>query len=219
VKVIVRAVVVAGAVALATSTVGGQPVPDKSLEALLKDSRIWGRDFAEVLAAMPAFSEAGEKQIVVYQRRVETSREFRNRAEAMKVDTQARAASRKTGWTPLPSFRDLLGPVMSRSIVTAKAAPVDTPDREGVHLAWIEPKQLLAPNLTRASLTEAHGQPQRVTRRIIPTDDERRPVVLTELHYAGGAIVFAQPDYAPRPGVIDRVVLDTARTTETVFAK
>ena len=218
-KGIVRVAVAAGAFVIATSTVSGQPVPDKNLEAILKDTRIWGKDFAEVLAAMPAFREAGEKQIVVYQRRVQTSREFATRAEAMKVDTQAREASKKTGWRPLPSFRDLLRPVMSRSIVTTKAAAVDTPDREGVHLAWAQTKQLLAAGLTRAVLTEAQGQPQRVTRRIIPTDDERRPVVLTELHYAGGAVIFAQPDYAPRPGVIDRVVLDTTRTTDTVFTK
>lgn len=214
-----RVGLVAGVLALNVAPVIGQPDPEKRLEALLKDSRIFGKNFAEVLAAMPAFTDAGEKQIVVYQARVEGTRAFSNRAEAMKAETETRAAVKKQRWTLRPQYKELLGPLMSRPIVIAKGAPVETPDRESLRLAWVEPKQLLAPNLTRTTLTETQGQPERISRRIIPTDDERRPVVLTELHYAGGAVVFAQPDYAPRPGVIDRVAFDTARVTQAVFTK
>ncbi len=210
---------IVGAAALGLSAASGQPPPDKRLEDLLKDSRIWGTNFAEVLASMPAWKDSGEQRIVVYRNRVEGTREFNTNAEARNMESQTRVASLKARPTPAPAFKVLLGPVMARPITNQRASSVSSPGGESVRLAWVQPRQLLAPDLTKAKLAQAQGEPERVTRRLIKTNDERRPVVLTELHYANGSVVFAQPDYAPRPGFIDRVSLNTARITETVFAK
>jgi len=208
-----------GAVGLGVVGLGAQPVPDKRLETLLKDTRIWGKHFAEVLAAMPAWTEAGERQIVVYRARVEGAREFTSSAEARKAATETRAAIKLKRWVPAAAFADLLRPVIGRPLVQGKAAAVSAPDGESVRLAWTNQRELLAANLTRATLTEALGKPERVTRRLEQTDDERRAVVLTEWHYANGTAVFAQPDYAPRPGFIDRAALKVAPVLETVFRR
>jgi hypothetical protein len=219
VKRLLMFVVVSACAMISLANLSAQPVPDPRLEALLKDTSIWGPNFGEVLAAMPTWTEAGEKQVIVYRARVEGSQEFQTSAAALQMETQTRAAFKKARWTPRPAFRQLLAPLMARPVVIGKAAPVKTPDGESVRLAWGETRQLLAADLTKARLTATQGEPERITRRVIPTDDERRPVVLTELHYANGAVVFAQPDYAPRPGFIDRVALNTGRVTEAVFSK
>jgi hypothetical protein len=215
----VRLAVIVGAAVLGLARLSAQPVPDQRLEGLLKDSRIWGTHFGEVLAAMPTWNDAGEQQVVVYRSRVEGAREFSSVAAARQMETQTRAAFKKAQqWKLRPSFVDLLAPLMGRPVVTRNAAQVKTPDGE-VRLAWGGTRQLLAADLTKAKLTDAQGQPERITRRVVPTDDERRPVVLTELHYANGTVVFSQPDYAPRPGFIDRAVLNTGRITQVVFTK
>jgi hypothetical protein len=205
-----------GALGLGVMRLGAQDVPDKKLESILKDTRIWGKHFAEVLAAMPAWSETGEEKIVVFQQRVEGSREFRSATEARKADTETRAA-RKKRWVPTPAFADLLNPVMNRPLVRTPASPKATRDGESVHLAWANQRELLAPNLTKAQLIEALGQPESVVRRLQPTEDERRPVALTEFRYANTTAVFAQPDYAPKPGIIDRAVLKCTPVVNTVF--
>src|SRR6202043_2141355 len=43
----------------------GQRSADKSLEQILTDKRLWGRDFPKALATLPQFERAGETHIVV----------------------------------------------------------------------------------------------------------------------------------------------------------
>lgn len=57
------------------------------------------------------------------------------------------------------------------------------------------------------------GPPESVTTMLIQNDTDRRPVVLTLSAYANGAILFAESDWAPVPGVVDRVLLDVRKIT------
>ena len=60
---------------------------------------------------------------------------------------------------------------------------------------------------------ERLGRPERVTTELLDDGTERRPIILTIYHYAGGVIAFAESDVAPRPGFINRVFLDVSAVT------
>jgi hypothetical protein len=68
-----------------------------------------------------------------------------------------------------------------------------------------------------ARLQERLGAPDTVTQRLIQTDRDNRPAVLTLRSYAGGGVVFIETDWAPRPGIVDRVVLDTRVLSAALF--
>ena len=77
--------------------------------------------------------------------------------------------------------------------------------------------QFLPERLTTKQVEEVAGRPEKVATEVIQTEGERRPVTLTLRSYAGGAIVYAESDWAPTPGLVDRVILNVSTVTATAF--
>jgi hypothetical protein len=65
----------------------------------------------------------------------------------------------------------------------------------------------------------AFGKPETITTLVIQSKRDMRPAILTLNSYAGGAIIFAESDLAPRPGLVDRVILDVPVMASMLFTE
>ena len=114
-----------------------------------------------------------------------------------------------------PSFSTLL-----RGLAGAppplKSDVIQSSDDGSFRIALIG-TEFLRRGLTVNQVEAAIGQPETVTTQLIQSEGERRPVILTLHSYAGGAVVFAESDLAPKPGVIDRVILNLPAVSAVVF--
>jgi len=199
----------------AAVTLGAQTRPD--LATILTNKTVWGKDFGSVLANLQGWTEIGEQKIAVFPSRVEGT----NRLPATEAQRKAQQSTRSFGAQkiePDPRFRDMLRNFLqARPPITAKT--VKAPDGESNYVAWSQtrPTQLLAPGLMATTVREQFGAPDRSTRELIQTQDERRPIVLKKYHYANDSAIFAEQDFSPKPGSIDRVLLNVNTVKDTVF--
>jgi hypothetical protein len=192
-----------------------QTRPD--LATILRNQTVWGKDFGSVLANLQGWTEINEQKIAIFPSRVEGTKPLAS-TEARNLAQQFTKAFSEQKPEPDPRFRDMLRNfLLVRPAITANA--VKTPDGESNHVAWTHPRptQLLAPGLMVATIKEQFGEPERSTRELIQTQDERRPIVLKKYHYANDAAIFAEADFSPRPGSIDRAILNVTKVKDTVF--
>jgi len=77
--------------------------------------------------------------------------------------------------------------------------------------------QFLPDRLSMAMVRSRLGKEERVSTELLDDGTERRPVVLTLHHYAGGAIVFVESDLNPNIGSVDRVFLDAPKISASIF--
>jgi hypothetical protein len=86
------------------------------------------------------------------------------------------------------------------------------------HVVWRAPaSQFLAPGLTVETVRESLGPPEETRDVVVQSEGDRRPVILTLNVYLGGAVIFAEADVAPRPGLVDRVLLDSRLLSDALF--
>jgi len=181
-----------------------------SLERILTDGALWGKDFPAVLAYFRGWEQVGETAVAVFPDRVvgvtpyDAAKPAKPRAEDL-ADATKQAAP-----TPNPALR----PMLERYQQTAppfRVSVIPFPEDGSERLAWTAPGlELLPPGLSLETVQERLGPPDEVTRQVVQSEKDRRPIVLTGYSYAGGAVVFMESDVAPRPGSVDRVVLDVA---------
>ena len=77
--------------------------------------------------------------------------------------------------------------------------------------------QFLKPGLTISDVEARLGKAERVTTEVLDDGTERRPVILTLHHYAGGAIIFVESDMNPNIHSVDRVFLDVSKISAAFF--
>lgn len=188
-----------------------------SLQRILTDSTLWGKDFPAVLANLPGWRGIGEYTIAVFPDRVLGGTAYPTRDDAQPMIARLREALGRPKGTPRPDFAALLDvPLKTPPPFETTAALLG--EDHSARIAWTGPTlRLLAESLTVARLQERLGAPDTVTQRLIQTDRDNRPAVLTLRSYAGGAVVFVETDWAPRPGIVDRVVLDTRVLSAALF--
>lgn len=179
-----------------------------SLPAILNDNSLWGKDFSAALPSLPAWQQVGEPQVTVFSDRIIGSRTYERPEAAQSGATELRRALA----TPRPA---LPGATAARNF---RAETLTLLEDDSVHVALINSSlQLLNPELTRAVLERRLGPPEKVSSLTLQNKLERRPIVLTLYQYAGGAVVFAEPNLSQRPGFVDRVFLDVPALTNAVF--
>jgi hypothetical protein len=198
-----------------------QPATNQRMDVaqVLARAGIWGKDFPSVLAFLESWKRINEQKIYVFPDRVVGGTQYRKREEAQTVAARLTEAMKTTRSKPKPQFADLLKGVPPQGPSQLRIEAVRfLPDDDFFHVAWSNPSlQFLKPNVSMATVISRLGPPEKTTQELIQNETERRPVVLTLHSYAGGAIVFAESDWAPVPGTVDRVILDVTALTAALY--
>jgi hypothetical protein len=198
------------------------PTPSKpSLAAILTDSTLWGKDFPVALASLQSWSKAGQRTVMIFQDRIVGGIPFKSREEAEQKGKEVTDAMMRTEFKPKPGFEAMFRGVAPKPAAELKAEVIERfQDDDSVRIASTGPgAQFLAPNLTVATVRERLGQPEKVEQKVIQSEGERRPVILTLYRYADGAVTFAESDIAARPGTVDRVLLDAPAVVNAIQVK
>jgi hypothetical protein len=160
--------------------------PREETSRMLRDPLLVGRDFRTVVASLPAFDAAGEKEISVLPRRVVGETRYRDEERARR----AAAAARKE---PSPIGIDVILFPDDRTI------RVGSEDREA---------EYVAPETTIDAIERKYGPAERVTTEQLLDGTMRRPIELTLYRFAGGAIVVATSNLQESPRQVDRIMID-----------
>jgi hypothetical protein len=195
-----------------------QQVARASLAKIFSDRTLWGRDFSAVLAFLESWSRIDEQKIYVFPDRVVGGKRHKTREDAQQAATKLIEAMKATRPRPRPEFLELLRGVPAQAPDQLRVEVITfLPDDESLHVAWTSRSmRFLGQNLSVATVRERLGPPEKTTLELIQNETERRPVVLTLHSYAGGAVVFAESDWAT-PGYVDRVILDVPAIRAALF--
>jgi hypothetical protein len=192
------------------------PPPLSPVARALSDSALWGKDFASVLACLPAWSRAGEPSLVIFPDRIVGGTPHKGEAEARESALRVMSALAAAKPPVRPAFAALLkaregGPEM-------RLEPTRFWDDQSFRAVWAGSSlQFFSPDLKLTAVRDRLGPPEKVEREVIQGDAERRPLILTVSEYFGGAVRFAESDWAPRPGFVDRVLLKVRAVEAVVF--
>ncbi|NIQ04496.1 MAG: hypothetical protein GWO20_01825 [Candidatus Korarchaeota archaeon] len=195
-----------------------QQQPPSPLAKILKDQTLWGKDYPAALAYLESWSKIGERTVEVFPEGVLGTTPYNSPEKVQQAAKQLAQAMKEPQPQPNDEFEDLLreprkNPPPFQAEVISFLADVDS-----MRVVWTgTPLQLLAPNLSLATVEERLGQPEKVTQEVVPSVGELRPIVLTLYGYAGSKVAFAESDWAPRPGFVDRVIFDLPAVTTVVF--
>jgi hypothetical protein len=190
---------------------------DDLIRRILSDSKLWGKDFPAVLAALPSFNRAGEIRIAVFPDRIVGERKFKS------LDEAGREAENVSKYLNLgqikfrPEFETLFQRGFRERAAALKPEPLNFLDDDTKRVAVLSRgSQFLAPGLTIATVRQILGEPEKITKELLD-NGERRPIILKLYHYAGGAVAFAESNWTTRPGDVDRAFLNVPAATAAVF--
>jgi hypothetical protein len=182
---------------------------------IVEDRALWGEGFYGLLASLPSFQKAGEQRLQVFADRVVGTKKYDSLAAA---ERETRSLDR--------TLRSAQDPGLAAAVrrrfqaqrpVDLKPTTIQFVDDGSYRVAALEPgAQFLAPGLKVATVLERLGKAERITTEVLDDGRERRPVILTIYHFAGGAIAFAEADVAPRPGFVSRVFIDVPALTSAL---
>jgi hypothetical protein len=210
-------------VLLSVASVLGQPPDEKAkmvnaLAKIFSESDLWGKDYPAALASLPAWNRLGEKRVAVFADRIIGGSPHKTREEAEAEAKRFSEAVKELRSKPAPKF-DALLKEKTEQLRAGKMEVIPFFQEDGTaRLAWTTGShQLLAPRLNMATVKKRLGPPEKVSTEVIQGQGEVRPVILTLHSYAGGAVAFAESDVAPRPGLVNRVILDVPVVTAALF--
>jgi hypothetical protein len=204
--------------AVALGARGGES-NSSSLVKILTDRTLWGKDFPTVLAYLQSWEQTGERKVAVFPSQVVGTTLYKTREDAQQAAMKLTRAMEAPQPRPKPEFAALLREVPPQQPIPLRLEVIPFfPDDGSVRVAWTGPSlQLFDPRLTLATVQSRLGPSERVTQEVVQTEKDERPVTLTQYHYAGGAVIFAESDLSLRPGSIDRVILDVPALAAALF--
>ena len=195
--------------------------PKRTIDAILTDPTLWGKDFSVALASLQSWPEVGERTIMIFKDRIVSGTPFKTRDEAEQKSKKVTEVMATKEFKPKPGFQ-----AMFKGVAPGPATALKTEilsrfqDDDSVRVAATRPNaQFLAPNLTVAAVQKRLGPPEKVEQQVIQSEGDRRPVILTLYRYAEGAVTFAESDIAAQPGTVDRVLLDAPAVENAIQAK
>jgi hypothetical protein len=183
----------------------------RTIEDILADQALWGEGFPSALAALPALTRTGERRVWVLPDRIIGGNKYANREEADAMATKLAEELKNPQKPRSPRFNALIA-----KAVPLKAEVYYLIEDRSYRISAPGP-QFLPARLSIADVRKRLGKEERVTTELLDDGTERRPVVLTLHHYAGGAIVFVESDMNPNIGSVDRVFLDAPKISATIF--
>jgi hypothetical protein len=220
-------------VVLAVVGAGGQepkkgsapPGDGASLAKILSDKALWGKDFPKALSSLPHWEAAGENKVEVFPTQV-VSKPPAEGETHVELAAKVSAAMKKGQPKPKASYAELLNAAGLEPAGGLKAERIARfRDDQKPRIVMSAPgTQFLVPGLDLAKVESQLGpSPVKPVLRTIPTEGDRRPIVLTEYIYANGSVVFATSDVTPEPEgdpkkkPIDRAILDVPNLATEIF--
>ncbi len=186
----------------------GQTPTGASLTQILTIDELWGDDFQAVLAYLQSWELVGEQEVAVFGDRIVGATPYESLTAAASKSRDLSVEITKAAPIASQTLAPMLEPYRKQAPRFEVEVAISSHDGSQ-RVAWTAPTiQLLAPGLTMATVRERLGPPEEVTREVIESERDHRPVELTGLSYAGGAAIFVETNIAPRPGYVDHVVLD-----------
>ena|SRR2546421_6251621 len=180
----------------ASSALGQGNNQRRSVKEILADPQLWGKDFPTVLATIPSWKQV-EQRVVIFPARTLGDTPYRSSAEAERV-------------------RTILNGTMGQND-KLRASVVTWLEDDSFRVAVSDGEmQLLPGNLSLGTVIKHLGPPESRTEIVITSNSERRPIVLLLYGYAGGGVVYAEDNYSPVPGMINRVFLDVSSITRAM---
>jgi len=191
-----------------SSKVTEVPQQESPLAQMLKDTMIWGKHMPSALAYVSSWSKVGERSVTIFPGGIAGGMKYKSGEEAEQKAGELRRAMQTAQPSPVSGFENLIK--RGRSIPVPFQSEALKPSRDAEPtVAWSGSSlDFLADGVTRETLRERYGDPQKVLYEVVDAGKERRPVTLTKYVYAGGAIEFVETDFGPRPGRIERVILN-----------
>ncbi|MGB9181729.1 MAG: hypothetical protein WCB68_21040 [Pyrinomonadaceae bacterium] len=189
---------------------------EKSIEDILTDATLWGKDFPSALAALPAFSQAGEREVAIFPDRIVGRTKQQQRAQAAPRAARLNLTLSRTQRL-IPRSTKLLS-VMGQGRISLTAEVILFPDDKSYRIAATNASaQFLAPDVTIETVRQRLGKEEKTTTEVLDDGTERRPIILTLHHYAGSSIIFVESDVNPNIGSVDRVFLNAPQISATIF--
>jgi hypothetical protein len=197
--------------------------PEKQKQELVKilKADLWGKELPAALARLPSWAspEVKEDKVAVFPHLIEGTRPFESSNEAKANLKKLETAMQVKPGKPRPQSQPLIQKHLGAAPSYRAEVRISLDDQKP-RLAWVGPNlQFLKEGLTIAAVQQQLGRPEKVTRQVIQTDGDRRPVTLTLHLYAGGAVAFAESDLNPKPGVVDRALLDVPAVKAALFSE
>ena len=194
---------------------------DKSSKAearkILLAKELWGLSFPVVLTSLPSWKKIEQRHIALFPDRVVGLRPYPNLKVAEHAASRFKAAAEMR-----PAFKEgfrKLAAVVQKAYTRPGIKLIrHFADDDSLRVGFDDAKfPIFSQKLT---ISQVHAIVKRkVTpeRKVQPARGERRPEVLTLHSYADGAIIFAESDFSPYRGEINRVILDVNRLTSLLF--
>jgi hypothetical protein len=185
------------------------PSKQLTIQDILKEKDLWGKDFPQALARIEGLQQIGQEKATVFSDEIVGGTQYASPAAANEAAIKFKAAT-KSAQPEVNKAMQLLWnvPTINRNALAEDINIRPENGRETIASTPRVPAQFLSPNVTIATVQQKLGPAEKVSQETIQTEYERRPVILTKYSYANGAISFAESNMKPK-GTIDRVVIDT----------
>lgn len=188
-----------------------------TIARILNTKSLWGKDFPAAVASLPTWKRFDEQSIVIMRNRVVGRTPFKSVETAQALVAGVRDWITQPAPQPAERFQALLSEFVNRP-PSLQTEVVRSSEDDSQRVAVTGPNyEFLPATLTTKQVEEVAGRPEKITTEVLQTEGERRPVTLTLRSYGGGAIVYAESDWAPNPGTVDRVIMNVPVVASAVF--
>lgn len=190
--------------------------PSATLREFLVDENLWGTDYPRLLATISSWPEVDQPRIAVFPVMVVGSSPYLAEEDAaLAADILTRLAH---ATQPLPQayFRGLFADTVR--LQAFRAGVVSYPEDSTLRIAWTGTSlEFLRQDTRIAYIRRRYGEPDSLTRTLVQSEKDHRPVVLIASHYFGGVVQVVQVNLAPVPGIVDRILFDVEAIRQAVF--
>lgn len=189
------------------------------LSKILTDKNLWGEDAFAAFGSLESWKQSGVSSVLVFPDRIAsgTPSATPNEAEA------GVARLVETMGLPQPqlqaAFAETYGAAISTRAPKLRVEFSRFLEDDSYRIVWKTPEAaFLKKDMKMQSVIDAYGDPEKTSTEVVHSQGERRPAILTNYHYADGAVQFVESDLAPIPGFVDRVVVDVAAATKEILS-
>jgi hypothetical protein len=200
-----------------------QNSPKPTVEQILHNRAIWGKDFSVVLSQVPSWHSIGEDQVEVLSSRVigtkayvgSDSRTVKSRLNEDLQSRQLHALTAVDQWLSNSLTYSKADLVKMEKVMERPSAHPEDGVRVEVTSSDRTP-QFLNPELTEADLNRELGAPDNVSyKKLGPSNMGGRPEIIKVYSYAGGAVQFEVSNLSPYPPakdgrLVQKAIIDTS---------
>ncbi|MGB6474091.1 MAG: hypothetical protein WBF04_08410 [Candidatus Sulfotelmatobacter sp.] len=201
-----------------------QTTNEASLQKILSNPNVWGKDFSTALADVLVLQKVGEHELKVEPNSIVGFKPLSPDNPGKAIADLQQALSTVSRYSEHVSLLLGCGEGAAKGPCTARVnsggQTVKTTRESGqsTFVSSAPRKQFLAPTATVETLRKEFGPPERISQEVIQTEYERQPVIVTKYHYAGDAVVFATTNMKPN-GQLDHADVNADAVAQVLSAR